>query len=84
MTSSNVHVIKRGELKRFIQDQQKSASLIFSQVDIQAIYNQLLPQMQISKAMKKKNIFARYSKDMESIRRKGFQKGAIICECIIN
>ncbi|QGG51061.1 hypothetical protein GDS87_08860 [Lysinibacillus pakistanensis] len=56
MTSSNVHVIKRGELKRFIQDQQKSASLIFSQVDIQAIYNQLLPQMQISKAMKKKHI----------------------------
>jgi len=56
MTSSNVHVIKREELKRFIQAQQKSASPIFSQVDIQAIYNQLLPQMQISKAMKKKHI----------------------------
>ncbi|MGG2054216.1 nuclease-related domain-containing protein [Lysinibacillus pakistanensis] len=29
MTSSNVHVIKREELKRFIQAQQKSASPIF-------------------------------------------------------
>lgn len=51
-----IHVLKREELKHFIQARQKSASPIFSKGDIQAIYNRLLPQMQISKAMKKKHI----------------------------
>lgn len=56
VTSQNVHVIKREDLMRFIQTQKQSAKQFFSQDDIQAIYNKLVPQMQVSNEVKKQHI----------------------------
>lgn len=56
VTSPNVHVLKREKLKRFIKAQNQSAKQIFTQGDIEKIYNQLLPQMQVSDEVKKQHI----------------------------
>ncbi|WP_460013215.1 nuclease-related domain-containing protein [Lysinibacillus sp. CTST325] len=56
VTSQNVHVIKREGLRRFIQTQKQTAKQFFSQDDIQAIYNKLMPQMQVSNEVKKQHI----------------------------
>lgn len=55
VTSPNVHVIKRENLRRFIQTQMETAKQLFSQEDIQAIYNKLAPQMQVSNEVKKQH-----------------------------
>ncbi|WP_185903434.1 nuclease-related domain-containing protein [Lysinibacillus sphaericus] len=56
VTSQNVHVIKRENVRRFIQTQKQTAQQFFSQDDIQAIYNKLVPQMQVSNEVKKQHI----------------------------
>ncbi|KOS63460.1 NERD domain-containing protein [Lysinibacillus agricola] len=56
VTSQNVHVIKREDLRRFIQTQKQTATQFFSQDDIQTIYNKLVPQMQVSNEVKKQHI----------------------------
>jgi len=56
VTSQNVHVIKRENVGRFIQTQKQTAKQFFSQDDIQAIYNKLVPQMQVSNEVKKQHI----------------------------
>lgn len=56
VTSQNVHVIKRENVWRFIQTQKQTAKQFFSQDDIQAIYNKLVPQMQVSNEVKKQHI----------------------------
>ncbi|MEB2281805.1 NERD domain-containing protein [Lysinibacillus xylanilyticus] len=56
VTSQNVHVIKRENVRRFIQTQKQTAKQFFSQDDIQAIYNKLVPQMQVSNEVKKQHI----------------------------
>ncbi len=56
VTSENVHVIKREHLRRFIQTQKQTARQLFSQDDIQSIYNKLVPQMQVSNEIKKQHI----------------------------
>lgn len=56
VTSENVHVIKRENLKKFIQAREQSAKQFFTQAEIQTIYNRLLPQMQVSDEVKKQHI----------------------------
>ena len=56
VTSQNVHVLKREDLKRFIQQQNQSAKQIFTQGEIETIYKKLLPQMHVSEKVKKQHI----------------------------
>ncbi|KOS68961.1 hypothetical protein AEA09_10655 [Lysinibacillus contaminans] len=56
VTSQNVHVLKRDNLKRFIKTQKQSAKQIFTQGDIENMYKKLLPQMQVSEEIKKQHI----------------------------
>lgn len=56
VTSQNVHIIKRENLRHFIQTQKQTARPLFSQDDIQAIYNKLVPQMRVSNEVKKQHI----------------------------
>lgn len=56
VTSQNVHVLKRDDLKRFIQKQNKTAKQIFTQGEIDKIHKKLLPQMQVSETIKKQHI----------------------------
>lgn len=56
VTSENVHVLKRENLKKFIQAREQSAKQFFTQAEIQTIYNRLLPQMQVSDEVKKQHI----------------------------
>ncbi|MEG0259971.1 MAG: nuclease-related domain-containing protein, partial [Lysinibacillus sp.] len=56
VTSKNVHVLKREQLKKFIQTRNNTAQQFFSQADIEVIYSKLLPQMQVSEVVKKQHI----------------------------
>lgn len=56
VTSQNVHVLKREDLKRFIQKQNQTAKQIFTQGEIETIHKKLLPQMQVSETIKKQHI----------------------------
>lgn len=56
VTSENVHVLKRENLKKFIQAREQSSKQFFTQAEIQTIYNRLLPQMQVSDEVKKQHI----------------------------
>lgn len=56
VTSQNVHVLKREDVRRFINKQKQSAKQIFTQSEIETMYKKLLPQMQVSEAVKKQHI----------------------------
>ena len=56
VTSPNVHVLKREDLKRFIQKQKQSAEQIFTQGEIETMYQKLLPQMQVTEKVKKQHL----------------------------
>ncbi|MFJ7406496.1 MULTISPECIES: nuclease-related domain-containing protein [unclassified Lysinibacillus] len=56
VTSENVHVLKRENVRRFIEIRKQSGTSIFSQSDIEAIYKKLLPQMQVSEVVKAQHL----------------------------
>ena len=56
VTSPNVYVLKREDLKRFIQKQKQSAEQIFTQGEIETMYQKLLPQMQVTEKVKKQHL----------------------------
>ena len=56
VVSENVHVLKRENLKKFVQTHKKSAKQFFTQEEIQSIYDKLSPQTQVSDEVKKLHI----------------------------
>jgi hypothetical protein len=56
VTSENVHVLKRENVRRFIETRNQSGTSFFSQSDIEAIYKKLLPQMQVSEVVKAQHL----------------------------
>lgn len=56
VTSENVHVLKRENVRRFIEIRNQSGPSFFSQSDIEAIYTKLLPLMQVSEVVKAQHL----------------------------
>ncbi|MFJ5764019.1 nuclease-related domain-containing protein [Lysinibacillus sp. NPDC093210] len=56
VTSENVHVLKRENVRRFIETRNQSGTSFFSKSDIEAIYKKLLPQMQVSEVVKAQHL----------------------------
>lgn len=54
--SENVFVIKRENLKRFITTRNQSSKQVFTQSDIESIYKQLRPQMQVTEMVKAQHL----------------------------
>lgn len=65
VTSPNVHVLKRENLKQFIQKQNQTAKQIFTQGEIESIYKKLLPQMQVSEKIKEQHLHTIQKKYMK-------------------
>ena len=56
VTSSNVHVMKRGDLKQLLKKQNLTAKRIFTDEEIDRMYKKLLPRMQVLGEIKKQHI----------------------------
>ncbi len=54
--SENVHVLKRDNVRHFIETRNQSGKPIFTQSDIEAIYTKLLPQMHVTEVVKAKHL----------------------------